>query len=265
MPRLDAELVEQLADAAPRPPAAAGSSMPGDGSRSMRSSSAISGVGGVGGPHVEPEAALVHGPERGGRGRRPRARRWWCRWASTTTVVVSHGGADFGTRFWKNDLPPGAVGVALEQHRPAADGAPAAAPPPPGSSGRGRASSPRAWGRTPCRGATIVTSVPSTSTLIDSATRPSVAHDTVDGTDRPIPGRLVPGQPAGHLDMARSLRDIPGIEPHPASASSAGASASCGRPPRSTNLDLTPGRCDSTEVAAELLPASPPARPRHRC
>jgi hypothetical protein len=27
-----------------------------------------------------------------------------------TTVVVSQSGADFGTRFWKNDLPPAPSG-----------------------------------------------------------------------------------------------------------------------------------------------------------
>ena len=27
-----------------------------------------------------------------------------------TTVVVSHPGADLGTRFWKNDLPPAPSG-----------------------------------------------------------------------------------------------------------------------------------------------------------
>ena len=27
-----------------------------------------------------------------------------------TTVVVSHSGADLGTRFWKNDLPPAPSG-----------------------------------------------------------------------------------------------------------------------------------------------------------
>ena len=31
-------------------------------------------------------------------------------WLQTTTVVSSHGGRSFGTRFWKNDGPPAPFG-----------------------------------------------------------------------------------------------------------------------------------------------------------
>ena len=79
-------------------------SIPGDGSRSMRSSSATSGVAACVGHTWNPRHPWLT------------AQRMWARSLATraslvvpfgvaTTVVVSHSGADFGTRFWKNDLP----------------------------------------------------------------------------------------------------------------------------------------------------------------
>ena len=54
------------------------------------------------------------------------AQRMWARSSATralevvplgvlTTIVVSQSGAPLGTRFWKNDLPLGAVGEALHE------------------------------------------------------------------------------------------------------------------------------------------------------
>ena len=117
--RLDAELVEQVVDEHGRPPAAASNSMPGDGSRSMRSSSATSRSGSRFGHTWNPRQPWFTRPQQVGEvGGDERV--------AGGAVRRRHdgGGEPVGRRLrhplLEERLAAGALRVALEQHRPVA-------------------------------------------------------------------------------------------------------------------------------------------------
>ena len=119
------------------------------------------------------------------------AQTMWARSAATSASLVvplgvatsrvwSQSGAPFGTRFWNHDLPPGAVGVALEQQRPVTDRAHERLADGQVVARRGRASSrPRCLKNT-FPGSTPSTSVPATSMIVDSALATSLVCSTCD-------------------------------------------------------------------------------------
>ena len=211
--------------------------MPGDGSRSMRSSSATSRSGSRLGHTWKPRQPWFT----------PHSR--WPRSAATraslvvplgveTTVVVSQSGADFGHPLLEERLPARALRVPLEEHRAVAAPSPSAGPRRPGSTRPGRASSRPRWLKNTLSG-----------WVIDTGSAAGVDHDLLGHAPSvPEARRCWPGGAARRADcpmaarrpvlMATSLRDIPGAN---RARKRRKAERGLWAPPRPTTLDLTPG------------------------